>query len=334
MAGNATKTTAIARQPAGISITSTDELIALATIIYKAGPVGFSKPEQIAVAIAFGLEIGLKPATAVNLIKVVNGKPSCDGEGALALLQASGLLAEIDHGVRGEGESKHGYITTKRKGETTARTTTFSVADAVKAELWSKKGPWQQYPERMLRWRAIGHHAKDWWADVMCGIALFDGDVIEAEVVSVRPNPPQPQAQAAPPQAQAIAPPPPSANGTHTAAVVPAPIADRMAVSVPSSTSPIADEQIQKFVATKNQYLSSLGIAASDLDASRAAWTKFVARWGVESVLKMTNAQANEALAVIYDAIHTPEEKALFSSTPGSNGAVGSAPVGASTGQG
>lgn len=42
----------------------------------------------------------------------------------------------------------------KRKGENDPIKATFSVADAKKASLWGKAGPWQQYPKRMLAMRA------------------------------------------------------------------------------------------------------------------------------------------------------------------------------------
>lgn len=323
--GSSGTSTALAKRPipAGIAITSTDELMALATIMYKAGPIGFSKPEQVAVAIAFGLEIGLRPATAVNLIKVVNGKPSVDGEGALALLQTSPLLEAVDHGVEGDGDNRVGWITTKRRGEQAVRKTTFSVAEAKQAELWGKKGPWQTYQSRMLRWRAIGFHCKDWWADVMCGIAVVDDTVIEAEVLAVRTNVP---AQVAPPPTVVNV---PSANGQATATPqiadkpkaaetqsAPTPVPTTAAPSPAPATTPATQEQFEQFLQTRDSYLTSQGVNMKDPAEVARAWKAFVGRWNVDTVTKMTKAQAVEALSIIFDAIHTPEQKSFFSGTP------------------
>ena len=47
----------------------------------------------------------------------------------------------------------------------------FSVEDAKRAKLWGKSGPWQQYPERMLLWRARSF-AFDLFSDALCGLYL------------------------------------------------------------------------------------------------------------------------------------------------------------------
>lgn len=51
-----------------------------------------------------------------------------------------------------------------------AVTARFSVADAKKAGLWGKQGPWQQYPARMLQLRARGFALRDAFPDVLRGI--------------------------------------------------------------------------------------------------------------------------------------------------------------------
>lgn len=286
-----------AKSPGGILITNTEELIQFATIMFKAGPPkGFNKPESLAVAIAFGMELGLKPATAPSLIKVVNGKPSADGEAALALLLSCPLVESLNHGVEGQGDEMYGWIETKRKGNHPPRKNTFSVKDARAAGLWESSDPWKKYPKRMLVWRAVGFHAKDWWADVMCGLVILD-EIAEAEaagprveVVGVQTDPPAPQALAAP-----------SANGAP------------LVTSANNPAGPITDHQKEKFVQNREPYLKSLGVDTANKEAVGVAWRTFLGRWGVDSVLKMSAGQADEALAVIFDATHTPEQKALFS---------------------
>ena len=43
------------------------------------------------IAIMHGLEVGLSPLSALQRIAVINGRPTIWGDGALALVKASGL---------------------------------------------------------------------------------------------------------------------------------------------------------------------------------------------------------------------------------------------------
>lgn len=301
-------TKAIAQRPQGIQINTVQELMAFAEIVYRSGHRGFNKPEAVAYAIAFGLQLGIPAAVAPSLISMATGKPSADGEAALSLLKSNPACEKLDHGVKGEGDQRHGWITTKRVGETEERTTTFSVADAKRAGYWGgahmkNQGPWVTHPDRMLRWRAIGHHAKDWWADVMCGLVVGADDAIEAEVVSVKTNSPA----TAPTQTTPTAPTPEAASPAAVTATTTAPaISDRQ-------LEPITDEQKHKLVQYRNQFLKAkFSVDPADAAAAGTAWKEFLSLWKVESALAMNKAQANEALAVIYEACHTDEQKAAL----------------------
>ncbi len=52
--------------------------------------------------------------------------------------------------------------------------------DAIRAELWRKKGPWTNYPTRMLQHRARGFACRDSFPDALCGI------MSEEEVTSMQ----------------------------------------------------------------------------------------------------------------------------------------------------
>jgi hypothetical protein len=56
-----------------------------------------------------------------------------------------------------------------RKGGT-KHTQSFSQADAQKAGLWGKSGPWTQYPKRMLQMRARGFALRSQFADALAGL--------------------------------------------------------------------------------------------------------------------------------------------------------------------
>jgi hypothetical protein len=50
----------------------------------------------------------------------------------------------------------------------------FTVADAKKAGLWGKTGPWTQYPKRMLQMRARGFALRDAFPDVLKGLVTAE----------------------------------------------------------------------------------------------------------------------------------------------------------------
>ncbi len=61
----------------------------------------------------------------------------------------------------------------KRKGKDWV-VRSFSMADAVKAKLDKKQGPWQEYPKRMLFHRARSWALRDTFADVLKGLRYFE----------------------------------------------------------------------------------------------------------------------------------------------------------------
>jgi hypothetical protein len=50
----------------------------------------------------------------------------------------------------------------------------FTQADAKKAGLWGKAGPWQNYPTRMLQCRARAWAIRDAYPDALRGIAIAE----------------------------------------------------------------------------------------------------------------------------------------------------------------
>jgi hypothetical protein len=63
---------------------------------------------------------------------------------------------------------------TSRKGKDANVVARFSVADAKKAGLWGKQGPWTQYPKRMLQLRARGFALRDAFPDVLRGLVTAE----------------------------------------------------------------------------------------------------------------------------------------------------------------
>lgn len=136
------------------------------------------KPEAVMVALAWGAEVGLGPLQALNGISIINGKPSLWGDAALALVRGHPACAGVREGIDGEGEARFGWCEVTRRGEQPQRRT-FSVADAKKAGLWGKGGPWQNYPDRMLQLRARGFAIRDVFPDALRGVITAEeaGDI-------------------------------------------------------------------------------------------------------------------------------------------------------------
>lgn len=127
------------------------------------------KPGEIVAAVTYGAEIGLSPMQSLRSIAVINGTPALYGDGPLAVCQSHPQWAGKDEWFEGEGDDLTAFCTVRRKGETDV-TGQFSVADAKKAQLSGKAGPWQQYPKRMLQMRARGFALRDQFADALRGL--------------------------------------------------------------------------------------------------------------------------------------------------------------------
>ena len=125
------------------------------------------KPEDTLVAMMMGSELGLNPIQSIQNIAVINGRPSIYGDALLALVQNHPAFGGIKESF--DDNSMTATCTVWRvNGEKHSQS--FSQADAEKASLWTKVGPWSQYPKRMLQWRARGFALRDQFADALGGL--------------------------------------------------------------------------------------------------------------------------------------------------------------------
>jgi hypothetical protein len=151
------------------------------------------KPASCVLAIQAGAEIGLSPMQALQSIAVVNGRPSIFGDAALAVVKASPVCEYVTESVEGDGDQMVATCTAKRRGYPTPTVVRFSVADAKKASLWGKSGPWTHYPKRMLQMRARGFALRDCFPDVLKGLVTAeeaqDYPAPEVTVTQSRPTP-------------------------------------------------------------------------------------------------------------------------------------------------
>lgn len=154
-------------------------------------PRGMEKAEAIVPAIQLGLEIGLSPMSALQNVAVINGRPGIYGDAALALVRASGRCEAYSQRIEGDGDKREATVVSKRDDSAEPITSTFSVSDAKRAGLWGKQGPWSQYPDRMLLFRARGFNLRDNFGDILKGLRTIEeisdyGDIkpVAARVVT------------------------------------------------------------------------------------------------------------------------------------------------------
>lgn len=165
-----------------------DEMARFATMVCKSGmaPKGLETPEKVAIAVMKGLEVGFTPFQSLADIAVINGRPTIWGDGLIALVRREGH--QVHEWLEGEGDAMVASCTVKRADTGEEITRSFSVADAKKASLWGKQGPWQQYPKRMLQMRARGWAVRDGAADAMKGLRVAEEERDHRPIRDVTPE--------------------------------------------------------------------------------------------------------------------------------------------------
>ena len=176
------------------------EAMDMATMLSRSGMVPGAykgKPEDTLVAMMLGAELGLNPIQSLQNIAVINGKPSIYGDALAALVQNHPAFGGMEESF--DENTMTASCTVWRRGGT-KHTQTFSKADATKAGLWGKAGPWKLYDKRMLQMRARGFALRSQFADALAGLITRE----EAEDMPVVPDYVAPAAIGAPPVADVI----------------------------------------------------------------------------------------------------------------------------------
>jgi hypothetical protein len=182
-------TTELSTQRAsGLALQSFDDAFRFSKMVAASefAPKDFkNKPESCLLAIQHGSEVGLSPMQSLQSIAVINGRPTIWGDAALALVQACPVCEYVREYMEGEGDSLTAVCEAKRQGYPSPSVSRFSVADAKKAGLWGKSGPWTQYPSRMLQLRARGFALRNAFADALRGLVTAE----EAQDYPTHPEP-------------------------------------------------------------------------------------------------------------------------------------------------
>lgn len=144
-------------------------------------------PADVLTAIQLAMEIGLAPMQGLQSIAVINGRATVWGDAMLAIIMSSPLYEDHDEYFEVNGQRRDGLVAddwkhdttcavfyVKRHSKATPVVSRFTVADAKKASLLQKEGPWQQYPARMLKMRARGFGLRDAFPDLLRGIRIAE----------------------------------------------------------------------------------------------------------------------------------------------------------------
>jgi hypothetical protein len=133
-----------------------------------------AKPMDILIAIDMGKAVGLPMMQALQSIAVINGMPSMYGDSPLAVCQSHPSFEWIKEEALMKGNDIDGYQCTVKRRNNDPHTVVFTVADAKKANLWGKPGPWTQYASRMLQMRARGFALRNTFPDALKGIHIAE----------------------------------------------------------------------------------------------------------------------------------------------------------------
>lgn len=160
---------------------------AQAVVTARLAPDSYNNdPSKVMLGAMAAMEAGLPPLYGLRQIAIINGRPTIWGDAAMALIQASGQLAdrivtELGGGIdtdtvpRNEWPDSFGYMVQLfRRGQSSPYIGRFTIADAKRAKLWDdhRRQPWQNHPKRMLLVRAQTIAQRDGFADCLAGLAI------------------------------------------------------------------------------------------------------------------------------------------------------------------
>lgn len=172
------------------------------------------KPGDIFIKMMKGLEIGLEPVASMDLIDVIQGKPTLKPQGMLALAWGSGLMQSLS--ITDDGTTC--TVKMQRVGSP-AHVETFSAKDADlmktkedgKMISLSQKFNWRGMPVTMRKWRAVSAACRIVFPDIIQGMYIpeeispeiivnDDGEIVDAQyddVVKEHPkqHPPDPASE-------------------------------------------------------------------------------------------------------------------------------------------
>lgn len=175
--------TALAAQPKpssidfgerGLQIKSFDDAWRVATAFAKSGLFGATTATQAFVKLQLGAELGLPPASAMQAIHVIDGKPSMSAALVAARIKMSGRYRFVVEKWTALG-CKLNFLEKVDGQWVPCGDVTFTVEDAKVAGLMNKAN-WKYHPRAMCFARCITQGARSFCSDVFYGAPVYDPD--------------------------------------------------------------------------------------------------------------------------------------------------------------
>lgn len=298
-------TTAKPRRRPAITTEYVDALKAYANVLYLGGLCPKpgkgdppARPETVAAILEVGKDIGLPPTQALANIRITNGRPAIYGDAGLALIRASGLLDDIEETFEGEAYSDNftAVCRMKRKGAARDRVERFSVADAKRAGLWGKDGPWQTATRRMLMFRARGFACRDEFGDVLCGL-IFVEEAMDIAAAAGQEDAPRVTAPVEVRQVQPEALPPAVADTTVGQSERQAP--PQLPVARADLSAIDRGGLLELLAGVRGHLLTARNIADPSADEAKAAWREALAPFAITTVKDVDDAKLREIVAAL-----------------------------------
>jgi hypothetical protein len=254
---------------------SLESQLAKAAVLVKSGmlPKAYDKPEAVLAACTLGSELGFSPMQALQVINVIDGKPTLGLNGMLALAQRNG-----------------GRIETLELSDTVCKVRvtrneqvheeSYTIGDAAKAGLAGKSN-WVKMPKQMLYARAVSTAIRRMFADVLSG--LYSTEEMQDSVTFEEPAAPKPagrpkKADSAPVvvvDAEVVATPTPSAPSAPTAVLdIPMDVEPEPELPKPTPAAAlVADVMLEKFDQSNPAHIAIVDqiIAKHGIDAGKRA---------------------------------------------------------------
>jgi hypothetical protein len=136
-------------------------------------PKGLKDVTDVVLVLMTGQELGLSYAQSLRMLYVVNGRPTLAADAMAAVVKrfcaqrGGGFLRVV------EQTAKACTVEYQRHDEPAPSTVQFTIEDARTANLLGKD-VWKQYPQDMLRARALSRACRTGWPDVLGGV--YDPD--------------------------------------------------------------------------------------------------------------------------------------------------------------
>lgn len=162
---------------------SFEDIQRMANMMLSTGmmPQGCDTLPKAILLVTKAFELGMPFTQVASGLMIVRNKPAVWGDAALGLITRSPECGGLEETFEGEGDKLMAVCKVIRIklciDGTYARihtTRTFSVEDAKRASLWSKSGPWKDYPKRMLQMRARAFALRDSFPDLLNGLAIAE----------------------------------------------------------------------------------------------------------------------------------------------------------------